>query len=356
VKHRTIGSLIVVALLLSGCWDEQNFNQTIHVPMAGISGSPNELEVSFALPAIERKTEEARTINVKGKSFHDARLAADASTHNQIDTSMLTALILEDQAVEVDIYAYLDGFYRDVRNRLGMTLIISSGPASPFIDIGTEFGDNINTFYSETVLHLAEASQLPIVDLQIACTYLFDSGIDLQLPYMEMDEETNFPKITGVALFHDKKFTGETIPIEDMVLMQILKNEMGKKAIESILYKEAALSYEVESMDRKIKTHPDKTELHYSLEISVLDYFPDRIAKSTKRQEIERAIEENLLQRSDELVKVMKSVSHDGLGLGRYYRAFEEDVYSNATWADTYVDLPIEITFDVSMKDSGIMD
>ncbi|WP_342525597.1 Ger(x)C family spore germination C-terminal domain-containing protein [Chryseomicrobium sp. FSL W7-1435] len=356
MKHRTIGSLIVVALLLSGCWDEQNFNQTIHVPMAGISGSPNELEVSFALPAIERKTEEARTINVKGKSFHDARLAADASTHNQIDTSMLTALIIEDQASEQDIYMYLDAFYRDVRNRLGLALLISSGPATPFIEYGTEFNDNINTLYNEMVVHLSETSQLPLIDLQIACTYLFDSGIDLQLPYLEMDKESGIPKVTGVALFHDTKFTGEKIPLKEMVVMQMLKDDLGKRAIESILYNDVALSYEIESLKRKVITEPASVQLKYKLTVSILDYSPDRIKNLTTRYEIERAIEKDLQVRASELIQQMKTVSHDGLGIGRYYRAFHKNLFTNSTWSDTYTSLPIETLFEVEVRDWGIMD
>lgn len=324
--------------------------------MAGISGSPNDLEVSFALPAIERKTDEARTVTVKGTSFHEAKLFADATTHNQIDTSMLTALLIEDQASFTNIYAYLDGFYRDVRNRLGMSIIITKGPAKEFIDIGTEFGDNINTYYSETVLHLTESSQLPLMDMQVACTYLFDQGIDLQLPYMELDSETDFPKFTGVALFHDKKFTGESIPLAEMVVMQMMKDELGKKAIETIRYKEAALSYEIEKLDRSVKTFPEKVKLDYSLEVSVLDYYPDRVAKGTHRKEIESAIEEDLMKRSNELIEKMKSVSHDGLGLGRYYRAFQPEVYDEKKWDKTYVSLPVEVTLEVTVRDSGIMD
>lgn len=349
-------SLTGVMLLLAGCWDEQNFNQTIHVPMAGISGSPSDLEVSFALPAVERKTDESRTIVVKGTSFHEAQLVADATTHNQIDTSMLTALLIEDQAAFTNIYAYLDAFYRDVRNRLGMSLIVTKGPANQFIDKGSEFGDNINTFYAEAVYQLTETSLLPFMDMQIACTYLFDPGIDLQLPYLEMDPESDFPRFIGVALFHDKVFTGESIPIAEMVVMQLMKDQLGKKAIETIQYKDAALSYEIEKLDRSVKTFPEKVKLKYSLEVSVLDYFPDRVAKSAHRKEIESAIEEDLMKRSDELIKKMKSVSHDGLGLGRYYRAFQPEVFDEKKWAEKYRSLSVEVDIEVTVRDSGIMD
>lgn len=348
-----MGSLV---LLLSGCWDEQNFNQTIHVPMAGISGAAGDITVSFVLPAVERKTPESRIITVQGKSFHDAEMHANATTHNQIDTSMLTALLIEDKASTDNLYAYLDGFYRDVRNRLGMSLIITRGPTQPYIEYGTEFGDNINTFYHEMTVHLTESSQLPVIDMQQACTYLFDSAIDLQLPYLQFNEESGFPEIVGVALFSDKKFTGEFIPIRDMVIVQLLKDELGKKAVDAFLYKDAPLSYEIESINREVKVYDKKTTLDFEIVVSVLDYYPDRVSNNTNRKEIEKMLTENLTDRSLELIELMQRNAHDGLGIGRYYRAYLPDIYSDSKWKELYDSLEITPSFKVTVKDSGIMD
>lgn len=349
-------SLIGLTLLLSGCWDEQNFNETIHVPMAGISVEEKKLIISLALPAIERKVDEARTITIKSETFQEARASAGATTHNQIDTSMLTALVIEDKAATTDIYTYLDGFYRDVRNRLGMVLLISEGPATPLIESGTQFGGNINTFYADMVSHLIDTSHLPQMDLQIACTFLFDEAIDLQLPYVKIDEESGYPTITGVALFNNKKFTGQSIPMDQMVLMQLLKDGLGKKATDSFLFKDVPLSYEIEKLKRSIHLDDTTVKLDYSLNVSVLDYPPDRIKESAERVEIEKAIEVDLNQRALQLFQQMQAASHDGLGLGRYYRAFKPDLYSDQTWAQTYMNLVIEPTFEVEINDSGIMD
>lgn len=324
--------------------------------MAGISGEAGEISVSFALPAVERKTPEPRIITVQGQTFHDAKMQANATTHNQVDTSMLTALLVEDQAASENLYSHLDGFYRDVRNRLGMSLLITKGPARPFIEYGSEFGDNINTFYHEMTVQLSEASQLPVVDMQIACTYLFDSAIDLQLPYLDFNQESGFPEIIGVALFNDKGFTGEFIPIREMVVMQVLKDKLGKKAVDSITYKDEPLSYEIERISRKVKVHDKSTTLNFEIEVSVLDYFPDRVAENANRKEIEKIITENLTNRSRELIDLMQRNAHDGLGLGRYYRAYLPDIYSDSKWKELYDTLEIEAHFKVSVRDSGIMD
>lgn len=348
--------IVLIPLLLAGCWDEQNYNTTIHVPMAGISGELGEVKVSFALPAIERKTEEARFITVDGLSFHDAKTIADATTHNQLDTTMLTALLIDERAAKTNIYGYLDSFYRDVKNRLGMSLIITKGPAQPYIEKGSEFGDNINTFYSEMTHHLVEISQLPLMDLQHACTYLFDNGIDLQLPYMENREEDDFPFISGVALFDDRKFTGEVIPIKEMVIMQLLKEDLGKKAIETFLFKDAAMSYEIDKQKRKVELHDNAVNLEYKLDVSILDFYPDRIIKATNRYEMEQAIEKDLESRAQEIIQIMQQANHDGLGLGRYYRAFRPEQFTNNNWKDVYRGLEIRTSFEVKIGDSGIMD
>lgn len=61
-------------------------------------------------------------------------------------------------------------------------------------------------------------------------------------------------------------------------------------------------------------------------------------------------------QRALQLFQQMQAASLDGLGLGRYYRAFEPDLYSDQTWAQMYINLVIEPTFEVKINDSGIMD
>lgn len=356
MNRRHVLPLFMVTLLLSGCWDEHNIVNTINVPMIGISGKPSELVVSFALPAVERKTEESRTITVQGESFQDAKAAANATTHNKLETTMLTALILEDAATTENIYAYLDSFYRDVRNRLGMAVILSDGPANIFIDLGREFGDNINTFYDEMVSHLIFTSQLPDMDLQIACTYLLDGGMDLQLPFMRMSEENKFPEISGVAMFNDKKFTGEIIPLHDMVHLQLLKDDLGQRAFDTFLYKDAPLSYEIDKVNRNVVLEDKKVEFTYEIVISVLDYFPDRLAQSDTRKGIEKELSEDMHTRATEIMKTMQNVEHDGLGLGRYYRAYKPELYEVSTWKEYYSELEVEFSFDITLRDSGIID
>lgn len=342
-------------LLLAGCWDEQNYNTTIHVPMAGITGDLEDLQVNFGLPAIERKTDESRVITVTGRSFLDAKSAADAATHNQLNTSMLTALLISEDSAKTNLYGYLDGFYRDVRNRLGMTVIITEGITNPYIEKGAEFGDNINTFYSEMTTHLHENSQLPHMDLQHACTYLFDEAVDLQLPYMKMNAE-NFPEITGVGMFDGHQFTGEIIPMKEMVLMQLLKDELGKTATDVVIYEDSALGYEIEKMNRKVKVHPGSVDLFYQVDISIQDFFPDRVKQRERRKDIEEAVKKDLSLRASTIFQQMKSVNHDGLGIGRYYRAFQPEIYKQKSWKETYQNLQITIHVDVNVRDSGIMD
>ncbi|MFC4354669.1 Ger(x)C family spore germination protein [Chryseomicrobium palamuruense] len=348
--------LLVIPLLLAGCWDEQNYNSIIHVPMAGISGELGELTVSFALPAIELKSEETRIITVDGRSFHDARAAANSITHNQLDTSMLTALLIDEESAKTNLYGYLDSFYRDVRNRLGMSVIITNGPVQPYIEKGSEFSDNINTFYSDVTKQLYENSQLPHMDLQLVCTYLFDEAIDLQLPYMEIGEESEYPAITGIALFDGNRFTGEIILMKQMVLMQVLKDDLGKQVKDVLMFQDAPMSYEIERAHRKVKIHANSVDLYYNLEVSILDYYPHRLKKAARRDEVEKTIEADLEIRAQKLFQQMKQANHDGLGIGQYYRAFRPKQYEENEWKEVYQGLTINTHFNVTVRDSGIID
>lgn len=116
------------------------------------------------------------------------------------------------------------------------------------------------------------------------------------------------------------------------------------------------LNYEIERADRKVKTHANSIDLFYTLEVSILDFYPDRIKKATRRKELKKAIKDDLHIRSEKILEQMKSANYDGLGIGRYYRAFRPKQYEEKNWKETYQELEIRTHFTVSVRDSGIMD
>lgn len=109
-------------------------------------------------------------------------------------------------------------------------------------------------------------------------------------------------------------------------------------------------------MNRKVNVHPGSVDLFYQVDISIQDFFPDRVKQRERRKDIEEAVKKDLSLRASTIFQQMKSVNHDGLGIGRYYRAFQPEIYKQKSWKETYQNLQITIHVDVNVRDSGIMD
>ena len=154
------------------------------------------------------------------------------------------------------------------------------------------------------------------------CTILFDDAIDLTLPYFKIDEETNNPKLGGIALFSNKIYTGTYLSTNEAVILTIMKGERLKYARQSFMFehegKKYPLVFDVTHTNRwNVSDGADKLKLsaNYKLEISINELAIPRVAKDEMIKKIEQFLNKQFEDDMKKVFEKMQEAKSDALGI-----------------------------------------
>lgn len=353
---KKISMLILVVLLLSGCWDERLNKDFASIPMIGFDGKLGELTGYFGLPGEQHNTNEFTMISAKGTSVEDVTLKVDQKINERIDISKLTSILFSDDTAKSDFYNYLDWYYRNSRNRLNTVLIITEGSTEPFIQYGNKMGKDVNNFYSEFVEGFKLNAVLPKINLQLACSVLLDEGIDLTLPYMKMSSGEKMPELDGIALFSGKKFSGKTLSREDSIILQLMKEKKADYTYLTFMYDDIPVTIRVDSIKRNMKWDGTKIDINYQMKVGIMEYYKDHLIEEKELNSLDTFLEKSFTKRMEDVLKVLHDANSDALGIGRYARAFHPDIFEKNKWKETYPNLTITPKVKIKIKETGIID
>ncbi|WP_313890792.1 Ger(x)C family spore germination protein [Psychrobacillus sp.] len=348
--------ILLVTVLLSGCWDERLNKNIVSVPMVAFDGEVGHLKGYYGLPGKQRNTTEYSYITVDGTSIEDLRQKVDLQVNEGIDLSKLSSILISDELAEKELYHLLDQYYRNARNRLNTYLLVTEGDPEPFIKFGEKMGDDVNNYYSELVQGFIHKSVFPNIDLQLACSYLMDEAIDLTLPYVKISSENGVPEVVGLALFDGQKFTGKTLNHVESLLLQVMKDKIGKYANVSYIDNEVPVSFRINRIKRMMKWEGTTITIDYRLKVGIMEYYENHLLDENRKKKLEKFIQEKMTSDMEKVVEILHESNTDALGIGRIARAFHPDVFKEKKWKEIYPTLTIIPKVQVEITDTGVLD
>ncbi|MDG5470556.1 Ger(x)C family spore germination protein [Jeotgalibacillus sp. ET6] len=359
--------LCSASILLSSCWDERLLKDLQLVYTVGYDvGENGEVDVTSVVPPIDPSNKNGTATFKTGHTLRDARYNADLNVSEHIDYSKLQVMLLGDELARQDIYSFLDVLYRNSRNNLNGRVGVVDGSASDLLFQPVTSQKSTSEYYSGIIESAELISVLPPVSLQTACTLIFDPGGDLYLPYLTYNEELQRAEVEGLALFNQKKFTGEILTPQLSTLFTLLINRQGDIVRFTRKYTEDEtpeianyMTIELHNSDVSIKVKGDQqltTHISAKILINIVEYSPNHIMAENKIPDIEKWWEKELEKDSEEMIQIMKKAKSDALGIGRRVSAFHPEQWDEKTWKDTYVEMPFEVDFEVEVVGTGIID
>lgn len=353
---KKVVSILCLVLFLSGCWDERLNKNLAIVPTIGFDGEIGNLTGYFGIPGQQHNSGNFELLIGEGYSVEEVRQTIDTQINEGIDLSKLTSILLSDQLAEKDLYHLLDLYYRNARNRLNTSLLITEGSAKPFIQYGEKIGADVNNYYAQLLEGFILKSVIPQIDLQTACSILFDEGIDLVLPYIKMSAENDVPELVGLALFDEGKFTGKTLNQEESIILTVMRDDVEKYAYITYMDEKVPFTINIKNVKRKMKWDGNTIELNYSLKVSIMEYYKDNFQDKNTRMKLEKLLEQKIATEMEKVTKTLLDANTDALGLGRIARAFHPNLFQEGKWNETYPTLTIKSNVQVKITDTGILD
>ncbi|RIW34666.1 Ger(x)C family spore germination protein [Bacillus salacetis] len=355
--------------LLTGCWDQILLKNTRLILAASFDKSSGGRVVDGVTTPIissagpENRKESVELLVAEGLSPRDARLEIDNKTSQKLDASKLLVLLIGSEMASEDIYSVMDVFYRDPKSALSAKVAIVDGKGLDVLESTTQSSQRPGNVLTDLINSAESISSVSKEDIQSICAEMFDTGVDFLVPYLKIlpGEEV---KVDGMAMFHNKSFSGMVLTPEESRLFLLLKNKTGKSIpfTYKLEYKgkETFVSFKVKSYKSKVKViaSDNKIKVPLRLEVDVkIDEFPeDALLETATVKELTKLITDHFNEDVTRVIKKLQEANCDGLGIENRLQAFHPDVWKKADWNKEYKNVSFQPEIKVKVVQHGVID
>jgi Ger(x)C family germination protein len=360
--------LILLCILLTGCWDQQLMKNAILVQTLSYDLSENDdFLLGVSIPIIEEATGaqpsgKSETFSAKGNTPRESRREIAREISGVLDTSKNKLILFGERMASNDIYPSLDVIWRDPRNSLGATLAIVEGEAVDILNIKPRHKPNVSEYLQDALTNAEANTIIPAETIQTLASELLDPGEDILLPHLKSDSKKS-AIVVGLALMNDRKYVGKLSP-QDSTLLLLMKDRKGKfarftkKVNDNEQYKfNNYISFNVEEMERKLNVKVDNglvlVSLNLHMMINVEEYPKGDIPKQIER--INKTLSEELTNDANDIIKTLQEKNCDVFGIGRRLIAFHPNIWKNLNKEDYFSNIQFNTNVDVTIITHGIV-
>lgn len=224
----------------------------------------------------------------------------------------------------------------------------------------------INQKLLEAVNRAEEHTLIPIETIQSICPDLFDPGKDFALPYIIKEGSDSF-KILGVALFHNRMFSGRILKDKDATILLYLNGEQGDVARftlkvnpEEKRHQNQFISTNTFFKDHTLKVKVDKSHkisvgITLKVNITAIEYPPDHLFKQTVIKKLNKETSKQLTKKAEFVVKKLQQANCDYFGIGRKIMAYHPEIWKEIDWGDTFPNIDINTKIETEITGTGII-
>lgn len=366
--------LVMMMLFLSGCWDQQLLKENNLVLGIGLDVTDDEQILNTAVIRVlspesggsGRPPSTNVIYGATGNTFRQTRSKIEKQLGGSYAPNKLRVLVLGEELAKKDIYPILDIMFRDPRNSLGAKIVVAQGTAEELLNINKSKEVFISEKLLEAVLSSEEHTLIPTETIQGICPDLFDPGKDFAIPYVIKKDPSSF-EINGIALFHDKKFTGQVLEGEDATILLLMNGEEGDVARftlnvnpEEAIHQNKFISISTYLKEDSIKVKVDQNkkitaEITLKLDITAIEYPKNQLADKTEIKKINNEISKQLTQKAEHVIKELQDTNCDYFGIGRKIMAFHPELWKNINWADTFPTIAFKTKIEAEITGTGII-
>ncbi|MDQ0201366.1 Ger(x)C family spore germination protein [Neobacillus ginsengisoli] len=363
--------VMILLIIQTGCWDENLLKDNALVLSIGFDlAEGNQLKTTSSIRTSKVISGgQAESVNYiveeKGHTLRDTRLEVDKQIPGVYAPNKLRVILLSENIAKRDLYPYFDVFFRDPRSSLAAKVAVVKGQAGDIIKI-KKLKENL---ISEALIELIKSAEnhtiVPVENQQTILTSMLDEGEDFTLPYLEkIDKET--VKVTGVALFHQRSYTGKTLNGNQPVILLMAKGDTNRdiKLTENINNGKNHsvtdfVSFSVNKTKRKImiKMVNGRPEVNLNLKllIDINEYPKGSLLGEKEENELNKKLENRIEKEAKEMVSTLKSANCDAFGIARFLIADHNKEWKKLNWEKEYPDMPFTMHVKVESVKRGII-
>jgi spore germination protein len=363
----------LTALFLTGCWDQQIFEEVGFTLQLGIEKSEDgELTITRVAPVLVGEVERnVEFLSDNGGSISDTAEKANRLTPRMVEGGKVQQVLFsEGLASEGGLQDILEIFERlSAANVLAYAVVVEGSPKE-LIETSLEFKDKPRTsiYLSHLLDKNVKGSYVPETRIYRYNIDYFSPGIDPMTPLIKLEKDGI--RIMGSALFSGGKMTGK-IDTQQTVLMLAMKGKMKEARYQfgrinntekESKYKtqlSVTLSREKRKIDISIKDGRPTVNIQIKFAATLYEDKWACVGEAGDQKEEEEKLEEELskLLTKDckEVIEYAQEMGSDPIGIGDMIRAKYRDYWKNSNWEEDYRYANIKVEAKLDIKQYGVI-
>lgn len=341
------------ALLFSGCYDQQIFENTSIIIYAGAEkGTDENLLFSFAAAESTEKDGSLLILSKEDQLMEHAIATLNNASDDPLKSGKIQNMIFSDELARDGIMQVKDANHLEPSNRfLADYAIVEGSPKTLLHILESQEKTNRTYGYLEELLENAANAGLCPNTLHHEFNIDFQTeGIDPILPMLHYDEEKNLVAVRGTALFQDDRLV-DTLSTAESCYLSMMTSSAKTIAVKlrDIQGEGKDCTLNISKCSRKMDLNTINDQLYIHIHLKMKSYFTvsnwAEISK-TKRSDIEKDTEKELEKQCTETFQKIQASGSDPLGVRSKTRGYFNDFYKSHDMDEIYKNAVVKIDID----------
>lgn len=380
--------LLIMSILLNGCWDKveidrRNFVSTIGIDIGADIGKIDELKkikpgepfseidfkklsVFYNFPDISQLgpqqggVAKTKTITTEAYSMEDAISKAIEKSSRSISFAHTQIILLGNE-----FFAYpdvakevVDYLQRQPSLKRNMLVIMTLGKVEDFLKYKPDMEKSVDNYLEGIIKGSDRKIGIIPITLDEFINDLITSG-NVGIPCISLDREKNELKLAGTGIVKNYKMV-DTLSVDMTEDIQILQGKIkrGKR----VVYKEGhPIDFEIEGIERKIKVRENNGKLQFDINLNLEGevkgyYVGEQVFSRNFIEELENNLSKSLKYENERLIKVLQDKYEvDLLDLKEYVQKFHPLIWNRVknNWDEVYKSAKVNVNCVVNVRRIG---
>lgn len=375
--RRRVTAILLLTLLLTGCWDRREIDERSNVLGVGIDkcergatcklivtrqiAIPGRIPLGGASGGSSVKGESVVAFSTPGESGPDTSRKAQAELNRTVSFAHTRFIAFSESFARASVQEYLDYVRRVPEVRRLMWIMVTEGRASDVIRSKPSLELVPALYLNDMIDDAVKGGRLPNIYVGEFMTRISNKGEDPVAPLVRM-RGLDHPALAGLAVFRDFQMVGKLSPDEMFTFMQLRGARKGAEALDIPLPGGSTTTLRV--YERRARYHVQRTperlicKIHLRLETEMIQLSPALSGEDPKTLHvIERQAAAEVVQRANALImKLQQEYKADILGVGERVRGTMPGYWKNVSeeWNKVFSQIEFRVSADVHVRRTGL--
>lgn len=390
MKTKKIIPLVLLPLLISGCWDKVEIDRKSFISTIAIDVSDNidkeekfkkidsddefqdkgldKLSITFGFPDIsglsveQGSSAKEKFITTKAYSIQDGIRDMASRTSRSINTSHTKLLILSK-----DILLYpetfkevMDYFDRNPKINKKMIVVVADGKAENYVSYEPLMEKNIESYIGGLIENSDRNSSILPMTLNELLILLHQNG-NAVIPSIDYNKKSDEIFLSGVTLIKDFEAIGGLDPVETSGL-EILRGKM-KGGNKVVFIEGSPVDFQIDGINREVKLlevneEGLKVKINIKLEGQIKNYHLEKCVFNKECiKKIEDSFDKSIEKECEKVARItQEKYQIDPIGIREMVMKYHPKKWAEIEekWDEVYKNSIIDVSVHTSVRRIGV--